>query len=606
MTKSVAPNGWQTAPFRPVRFPDVGLHIEQRADGTQILSAKMPLGDFEPGVIRSFFAHAAAEPDRIWIARRTGPGGAWQTLTFGAARDRIRAVAAWLGASNLPPGRPVLILSGNGFAHALMLFGAMAAGVPVCSVSPNYALLGGGSEGGNYARLRYVVDLVKPAVLFAEEGGAYAAAIAAVRAPDMHVVSAAPAAYDGGAEDFSVISTAAVPPDVSPVYDPDAPARYMLTSGSSGRPKAVIHTERMIAANINQTHRVMGDGFGWERSILDWLPWHHASGSTTLMATAYLGSTLYMDDGKPTPEHFAQSIANLRDIPVRYYATMPAGFAMLADALEADAALRQTFYSELRTLMFGGAGLPQPLYDRIQKMAVETIGQRIIFVSGFGSTESTSGCMMTWFPSDRVGIGLPLPGTVLKLVPDPARDGIYDIRLKGPMITPGYLDDPARNAEAFDDEGFYCMGDLGRFHDSARPELGLAFAGRRSDQFKLGNGTFVAGGHLRAELMKRLDPHVLDLVICGDGHDYLALMIWLRGAGCAEEITRRLADYNRDNPGQSTVIRRFLLLTEPPSAAGHEISDKGSINRAVVMERRVADLARLYAAVPDGAVVSVK
>lgn len=602
-----AARDWRTAPCRPVRFGDVGLEIETRPDGVRILSARAPLEAFEQNLLKTFWGWADRDPDRVWIARRAlladGGRGDWVPLTYGQGRADVSAVANWLGRIGATVDRPVLVLSENSPAHAAWMFGGIAAGIPVCSVSVNYSTLGATDGEAGFERLRHVVDLIRPGVVFAEQGAAFAEAIRAVAPSDAVVVSGAPSEIGPGVIDMAEVMAH---PDVEGIgrrvagLDPTAPARYLLTSGSTGRPKAVIHTQAMMTGNTVSGAQAMGDAFAWGGTMLDWLPWSHIAGSSLLTNITHMGGTLHIDDGRPTAQAFGETLRNLRELPLRFYGTMPLGYSLLADALETDAALRRVFFSELRAMLFGGAGLPQALHDRFQRLAVETIGQRFVFVSGYGSTETGSAISYTWWESDKVGIGLPVPGASLKLVPAGQN---YEVRVRAASVTPGYFKDPARDAEAFDEEGYLRMGDLVDFHDPERPLEGLYFAGRTGEQFKLGNGAFVAGGRVRGHVLAACPGLFRDVVVCGDGRDILALMVWpdeaawarLGADGLAEAAREGLRQHNGAHPGQTERIARLLFLTEPPSVGGQEVSDKGSINRSVVLKRRAAEVDRLYA-----------
>jgi feruloyl-CoA synthase len=357
--------------------------------------------------------------------------------------------------------------------------------------------------------------------------------------------------------------------------------------------------------------------------MLDWLPWNHVSGAFTMMGVALTGGTLYIDGGKPLPGLFAQSIQNHKEIAVQYYTNVPAGYAMLADALESDEALRRMFFSRMTLMLYGGAGLPQALYDRLQRLAVQTVGRRIFFTTGYGATETSSGCMAIYFHTEQVGIGLPMPGLSVKLVP---RGDRYELRMKGPMVTPGYLGMPEKSAAMFDEEGYFMIGDTARFHDPADVQKGLAFAGRLAEEFKLATGTWVHGGVLRAQAVQASGGLIADGLICGEGRDTLGLLAWPALAACRRligpdaasmdvgEVVRHpavrdavlaaLKSHNQAHPGSSTRITRCAFLLEPPSSNAHEISDKGTVNQNVALRRREADVERLYAE-PAGAEVII-
>ncbi|HQN52135.1 MAG TPA: AMP-binding protein, partial [Phenylobacterium sp.] len=383
---------------------------------------------------------------------------------------------------------------------------------------------------------------------------------------------------------------------------PDDRAALMLTSGSTGLPKVVPITFDNLVANAVQCQQTIGEAAGWHENMLDWLPWHHAAGAFVLRTTLMEGGTLYIDDGKPAPGLFETSIRNLRDVSVSYFNNVPLGYTMLVDALEQDPVLRANFFKKMRLMLYGGAGLSQAVYDRLQAAAVAETGHRIMMTSGYGMTETVSAFMVIHFPTDKVGIGLPAPGATLKLAPVGDR---YEVRAAGPMVTAGYLDEPEKTAAAFDEEGFYRTGDLAVFHDPEDPGQGLAFAGRAAEEFKLSSGTWVYGGGLRDGLIKALSPLVLDLVLCDDGRPYLGLMLWPTAGADPAEIEARLRAFNGAQHGGAARIKRALLLKDPPSANAHEISDKGTINRRAVIDRRASEVDRLYADAPDAGVMQL-
>lgn len=607
-------------PLRETGFLPVDLDVERRDDGTLLLRSRIPLEPFDHDLPRVLAAQARAKPGQPWLVQRQGPAREWTPLAYGAAKQQADAIAQWLLDRGLGRERPILILSGNSIAHALVKLGGMAAGVPACPVSANYGLLD-----PSFERLRAVVRRLRPGVVFVEHAKPYARALADVDFGDAVIVTRTPAdsprpaiAYD---ELLATPVTAAVGARIEAIAADDA-AAYMLTSGSTGAPRIVVQSFGNLAANVAQARQTIGRAAGWGGTTMDWLPWSHVSGAFAPLLTLVAGGTLHIDEGKPVPgPMWEESLRNLREVSGPYYVNVPLGYALLAEALEADAALRETFFRELRVLLYGGAGLPQPLYERLQRLAVQTVGRRIALIAGYGSTETTSGCMGIHFATERVGIGLPMPGTVAKLVPV---DDRYEIRIGGPIVTHGYLGDPEATAAGRDEEGFVRLGDLVTFHDPADPAQGLAFAGRLAEEFKLGSGTWVAGGALRAELLRVLAPWVTELVVCGEGEAAIGILAWTNRTAIARDfglaadapfagpaaaalhaaLAERLAAHNASRPGASTRVCRGLLLTEPPSAGAHELSDKGTVNRRAVLERRRADLARLYAEpAGDGVIV---
>lgn len=605
-------------PFRDVTFPSAAMAVDERPDGTLIVEPETELEAFEPNLLLELESWARRQPDKPYLLELGSADEDWKSHTYGETRRDAHAVAQWLIDYGVMPDRSLLILSGNSIMHAVFKYGAMAAGIPVCPVSVNYALMG-----DDHGRLRHVLGLVQPAVVFAEQTELFRKALVSVDFADAVIVTRDPAQLECPAVSISDILGTRPGPAVETCVknlDPDSTAFYMLTSGSTSLPKVVIQTHRMVTSNLAQGRQVLGETAGWKDVMLDWLPWNHVSGAFTKMGVMTSGGTLYIDAGRPLPGQFDATIRNLKDVPVSFFTNVPAGYAMLVDALERDAELRETFFSKLRLALYGGAGLPQALYDRFQQLAVETVGKRIFFTTGYGATETASGCMAIYFDSEEVGIGLPMPGLSIKLVP---LDGRYEIRMKGQMVTPGYLHEPEKNAEIFDDEGYFRIGDAATFIKPGDIKCGLRFAGRLAEEFKLASGTWVSAGNLRATVVQGCSPLVADALICGTNRNYVAVLAWPNSAGveqllgkCPADAAALAADavireaieaalhaHNEANPGNSGQIRRFAFLDEPPSIGDHELSDKGTVNQSVALRRRSDDVERLYAEQPDYSII---
>ncbi len=585
------------APFREAHLMPVDLEVERRPDGTVLIASRIPLRPYEANIPAAFARRAELSADKPALAQR-GADGVWAFLTFGQLKRDMDAATQWL-LSEAPAG-PVLILAGNTPAFAVMSFAAQAAGRAACPVSVTYAALG-----GDYGRLAHVIDKVKPGVVFAEDTRMAKGALEALNLYGALIVTTDPAGLAKPATAYADVLatpvTEAVAASIAKLKPQDR-AALMLTSGSTGLPKVVPITFDNLMANSTQCQQTIGEAAGWHEVMLDWLPWHHAAGAFVLRTTLLEGGTLYIDDGKPAPGLFETSIRNLREIPVSYFNNVPLGYAMLVDALEQDAVLRATFFRKMRLMLYGGAGLPQTVMDRLQAAAVAETGHRIMMTSGYGMTETVSAFMVIHFETDRVGIGLPAPGTTIKLSPSGDR---YELRARGPNVTTGYLDEPEKTAAAFDEEGFYRTGDLVVFHDPEDPTKGLAFSGRAAEEFKLSSGAWVYGGAVRDGLIKALSPLVTDLVLCDDGRPWLGVMLWPKPGADPAEIARRLAAFNAGQHGSAGRVKRALLLTEPPSANAHEISDKGTINRRAVIDRRAGEVERLYADTPDEGVIAL-
>ncbi|MFV3077215.1 AMP-binding protein [Niveispirillum fermenti] len=587
-----------TVPFREADFMPVDLAIDRAADGSIRLRSRLDLHIPDANIPRAIRARARRHPDRLALAWR-GADGAWEKRSFGALADDIAAAAGWLSA-HVPAGGTLLIMGVNSHATAVLTYAAFTAGVRVSLVGISYGL-----AGGNLARLRHVFAKVGPVMAYVDPHPALAGAIDAVAPAGMPVISTAPLGLDRPVIGFDALLATPAAADLDQAIgalDVTAPACLMLTSGSTGLPKVVPLSLTNLAASTAQGMATAGGALGPDGDIVDWLPWHHAAGASVLRIALLEGYSLWVDNGKPMPGLFGETVRNLREVSVGYYNNVPAGYALLADALEQDPVLRRTFYSRMRMMLYGGAGLAQHVYDRLQRMAIEETGHRVHITSGYGMTESTTGCLVTHFPTDKVGIGLPAPGVEVKLVP---YDGRYELRLRGPNVMAAYLDDPDRTAAAFDEDGFYRSGDLAHFHDEARPEAGLAFAGRLAEEFKLDNGTWVQGGHLRDLLLGHLAPLVLDLVFTDDNRPWLGLLFWPRPGAPADvldQVAGRLRDFNRDQAGRSATVARVAMLTTPPNPDWHELSDKGTINRRAVIDHRADIVADLYSANPGPAV----
>jgi feruloyl-CoA synthase len=587
------------APFRQTFFPSARMRKERRADGTIVITPELPLAAYEPNLPRVLARRAQQHPQRIYLAEREAPAGPWRRHSYAQTKRDADAVAQWLLSRHLPADRSLLVLSGNSIAHACIKYGAMAARVAVCPISANYSLMP-----GDFGRLKHVVKLVRPAVVFAESAATFKRAFESVDFGDAIIVTDDPSQLTKPAVAWRDLLSTPVSAEVEAsiaAIDPDAATAYMLTSGSTSLPKAVIQTQRMIASNLAQGEQVLGETAGWSDVMLDWLPWNHVSGAFTKFGTLTSGGTLYIDGGRPMPGHFDVSLRNVAEIAPKFYINVPIGYAMLVDALERDAMLRQQFFANLRLALYGGAGLPQALYERFQQLAVETTGERIFFTTGYGATETASGCMSIYFPTETVGIGLPMPGLMAKLVPSGAR---YELRLRGPMITAGYLSDPEASRAMFDEEGFYRTGDTAQLHDPADVQQGLKFAGRLADDFKLATGSWVSAGRLRAEVLDAFAPWVADVLVCGEHRNEVAMLVWRKPGQepAHSEWSARLAAFNRGR-GSSERVARLLLLSEPPSVDQHEVSDKGTINQRVALARRAADVDTLYATSPGPQVI---
>ena len=609
-------------PFKPIEFLSRDVRVEKRHDGTILLQSNHALKPYERHVPAFLAKWAATAPDRVWLAQRRGPDREWLKVTYAQAKRQVDAVAQALIDRGFGPDKPVMILSSNSIEFALLSMAAMQARAPLAPVSPAYSVMS-----QDHAKLRYVFDLIKPGLVFVQNGEIYARALAALDLANLdagsvllvHVDKPPPKMQSlPWSELLATTPTDAVARSIEQI-EPRTVAKFLFTSGSTGMPKAVINTQEMMCANL-----AMGQMARTRRPDdpspvqLDWLPWNHTmGGNATFQGNLAEGGTTYIDDGKPLPGLFEETLRNLREISPTTFANVPAGYAMLATALEKEELLAKRFFKNLNSLAYGGATLPSDLYERMETLAVKHTGYRLPFVTGWGSTETAPTATTVHWASERVGlIGLPFPGVRLKLVPT-NEEGRYELRLKSVIVTPGYHRRPDLTAEMFDEEGFYKIGDAGRFVDPADPSWGLIFDGRVVEDFKLLSGTFVLVGTLRTTAIAAATPVLQDAVICGQDRDHVGLLGFPNIAACRELADDRgarmttagllahptvvgtlrdgLARMNAECKGSSMQVRRALLMTDPPSVDGHEITDKGYINQRATLERRKALVDRLYA-----------
>ncbi|HEV7357109.1 MAG TPA: AMP-binding protein [Steroidobacteraceae bacterium] len=574
--------------MRKLDRPEPSVEVRRAENGIVYLTCGLPYEPGLPSLIDLLARAAELRPNTTFLAERDA-SKQWRRLTYAAAWRDSAAVATWLIRKGLGlDSAPVMILSENTIEHALLMLGAMRAGVAVVPVSPTY------SFGKDLARLGYALELTQPSLVYAVDAARYGAALEYVKAK-------APATITIAGDEFSdllqTVDAAAVAARRLLIKD-DTIAKILLTSGSTGRPKGVINTHGNIAAST-QMFRLVGEPFREDRTntIVDWLPWHHAfGGNAQFNGILAVAGTLYIDTGRPVPGLFEATIENLREVSPTSFGCVPAAFGALAAALERDADLRQKFFKNMRSLGYGGALLPQPIWERIQHVAVQEIGEQLPFGTGWGMTETTATGIAVYWNTGRTGLlGLPQPGSMLKLVPTGDR---MELRIKGPHIMSGYYRADALNAAAFDEEGYFRTGDSVRWADPARPIEGLEFAGRIAEDFKLLSGTWVQASIVRRDLVEALQPFISDAVICAPDQPWLGALVWLTAPDDAKlrmGLAQKLAAFNHARQGSADTIARLLILKDPPSPEAGEITDKRSINQRLVMERRADEVAQLYA-----------
>ena len=585
-------------PVRRVPLGPDDIAVTRRGDGAVVLRSPHVLGPF-PRNLTERLAHWAAEaPDRILAAQRDARGD-WRTLTYRDAHVRARRIAQALLERGLSVERPVAILSENGIEHLLLLLAAMHVGVPCAPVSPAYSLVS-----TDHAKLRFIISLATPGLVFASDADRFAKAIdAAIPKSTERVLG----------REFAKLEATPATAQVDAAHagtGPDTIAKFLFTSGSTGQPKAVINTQRMLCSNQQMLAQALPSLAAAPPVLVDWLPWHHtAGGNHNIGITLYNGGTLYIDGGRPLPGLIEHTVRNLREVSPTIYFNVPRGYEALLPYLRNDATLRKTFFSRLGLIQYAAAVLPQPVWKAYDELALETCGERILWITGYGATETAPFAMSTNRGAARAGtVGLPVDGLEMKLAP--VNDKL-EARFRGPSITPGYWRQPELTRAAFDEEDFYRTGDAMRFLDPEDPQQGLEFDGRLTEDFKLTTGTWVSVGPLRAGVIAAGAPFIQDVVITGHGRDEVGALVFPNLAACAaldaearrarlREIFEGLA---RDSTGTSNRITRVLLLEAPPSIDAGEITDKGSINQRAVLEARAALVEALYAEPPDPRII---
>jgi feruloyl-CoA synthase len=599
-----------------MKGPDVS--VERRADGSIVITSNHAPGE-GPVSIAALLARKAAEhPDRPYIKQRAPNHGPWRGVTYGQALLAVDGVAQWLLDQGLTADDSVMILSGNSIEHALMTLGAYTAGVPAAPISPAYSLIS-----TDHAKLKHCFDKVAPRVVFAQSGPLFAKALETLKAldPTIAVITA-----DGAEGTIAFAEVAATEPTAAVAASrdrlgPATVAKYLFTSGSTGLPKAVPQTHGMMAGVIAGQEGIRTDALDPDEvpQSLEWMPWSHISaGNIGFNGVLWAGGTLHIDEGKPLPGLFETTIKNLYEVSPIVFGSAPIAFSMLAEAMENDPALRRSFFKNLRYMGYGGATLSNDVYDRIQALAVAETGQRIPLTTMYGATE-TQGITVTHWITERVGlVGLPLPGIQLKLAPSGSK---FEVRVKGPTVAAGYHKDPEKTSAAFDEEGFYRLGDAARFVDPDDPAKGLVFDGRVTEDFKLDSGTWVSVGVLRPDIVAACSPYIHDAVITGQDKPFIGAMLWPSPAGLAALVAdpgpgtpleklvailrERFGSFNAAAGGSSRRVGRFTILTEPPSIDAGEITDKGYVNQRATLERRADRVEALYAREAGEGVFSV-
>lgn len=604
----------QATPIRPVRLGNMAAEAEHRTDGTTIIRSVESLGAYPRSIVDALKAWAARTPDTILIADRKGDG--WRTLTFAQVLEHIQPLGQALLDAGLSPERPLMIISGNEIEHLLLAMAAIWVGIPYAPVSPAYSLVS-----SDFGKLKHIAGLLTPGLVYASDGTKFAPAIEATFATDIPLIVRTNPPADRTARIFDELLQTPVTPAVSAAHDaitPDTVAKVLFTSGSTGLPKGVITTNRMMACNQEMIRTALAFLRDEPPVLLDWMPWNHvAGGSHNTGIAIYNGGSFYIDDGQPTPARFGRTLENLKLVQPTFFTNVPKAYEFLVASFDEHPEARRNLFARLKLLQYAGAGLSQHVFEGLDRAARAETGERVLIITGYGSTETAPFAFTTTWPVEQAGhIGLPAAGMQIKLVPNGDKT---ELRLKGPNVTPGYWRAAEKTAEAFDEEGFYKIGDAVRYADPNDLSKGLVFDGRVTEDFKLSTGTWVNFAAVRAAVIGACVPLIRDVVLTGLDLNYIGAMIFPDFEACArhaglppgsdsetivahpavrQKFAESLAALALKSTGSSNHVARVLLMAGLPDIDKGEITDKGSINQRAVCAHRAELVARLYADPP--------
>ncbi len=606
--------------FAALDFAPARVSVEGSQEKGYLLSSPMPLEPFEQNLGRMLRHWVRQTPERTFLAERTA-SGQWRQLSYAEVGRQADAIAQALLDRRFGPYRSVMILSGNSIDHALLMLGCFLAGVPVVPVSVPYSLLS-----KDYLKLRFIFEEICPGMIYVADAAPFAAPLASLDLAGVEVVVGQGELPDMPTTPFAALLATRATDEVERSLErvgAETVAKILYTSGSTGQPKGVINTHGMLCANQQMLAQVWPFTAQTPPVLVDWLPWNHTfGGNHNFNLVLNRGGTLYIDGGKPAPGLVEQTVKNLREVSPTIYFNVPVGYAMLLPHLEQDEELRRTFFKDLQLIFYAGAALPQDLWERLEKVAIQATGKKVIMTSSWGSTETSPLATAAHFPLERAGvIGLPCPGVSMKMLPN---GDSYELRVKGPNVTPGYYRRPDLTAAAFDEDGYYLIGDAGRFVDPDDPGKGISFVGRVAEDFKLMSGTWVRSGLLRTAVMAAAAPVLQFAVMTGHDRDAVGVLGWPNLAACRQLcqdagdlspeallqhpevegfLRRALTQFNAGQQGSSTRIARIMLMSEPPNSDANEITDKGYINQSATLQRRHALVEQLYAEPPGPGVI---
>jgi feruloyl-CoA synthase len=602
------------------QMPQTSVEKTEREDGSFILQAKTPLLDYGRCVGDWLERWAVERPNSVFLGERQG--AQWRTLSYSQFRTQLYLLAQGIIDKGLASGQPIVILSGNSINHALLKMAAMHIGLPIASLSVAYSL-----ADKSYDRLRDMIKRLEPAAIYVEDADVFKAAIENCGFKGQVLATENTESIDACIslrELMDVVVTNDVANRFSKVTA-ETHAKYMFTSGSTGQPKIVVVTQKMMCANQQMIAQYYNFIEELTPKILDWLPWSHTFGTNhNFNLVLRNGGSLYIDNGKPVPNEIHKTIENLKDVKPNIYFNVPKGYEALLEQFRNDEDLKAIFFSSLKVLFYAAAALSKPVWDELRTMST-SIGNEVFFTTEWGATETAPAITNVHWRLEKPGnIGLPLPGVQIKFVPNGSK---LEMRVKGPIVFPEYLNDPEKTLSAFDDEGFYLTGDAGRLEVPSDPSKGILFDGRVAEDFKLSTGTWVCVAAIRALVHKYFGDLLSDVVVVGQDRDFITLMAFpgtkMRElAGDANlklsfhelaqqpvvrtELTNILSEMSKTAKGSSQKVLRLLILDSPPRLDIGEVTDKGTLNQRKLLETRSDAVEALYATALSDDVIYIK